>query len=78
MEELEENLIDSYKDQGLVLENRFTVETLGGAVTCCVRNGGKTVTVEMGKVSFLSTKIPVTGEVREVLRERPDAGRLRR
>jgi diaminopimelate epimerase len=59
-------------DQGLVLENRFTVETLGGAVTCCVRDGGKTVTVEMGKVSFLSTKIPVTGEAREVLREQMD------
>ena len=56
-------------DQGLVHENRFTVETLGGTVICCVRDGGKTVTVEMGKVSFLSTKIPVTGEAREVLRE---------
>jgi diaminopimelate epimerase len=56
-------------DQGLVHENPFTIETLGGAVVCRVRDGGKTVTVEMGKVSFLSTKIPVTGEQREVLRE---------
>jgi len=59
-------------DQGLVHENRFTVETLGGTAICCVRDGGKTVTVEMGKVSFLSTKIPVTGEAREVLREHID------
>lgn len=59
-------------DQGLVHENQFTVETLGGTVTCCIRDGGKTVTVEMGKVSFLSTKIPVTGEAREVLREHMD------
>ena len=56
-------------DQGLVHENPFTVETLGGAVVCRVQDGGKTVTVEMGKVSFLSSKIPVVGEEREVLRE---------
>jgi diaminopimelate epimerase len=30
------------------------------------------VTVEMGEVSFLSTKIPVSGREREVLRERMD------
>ncbi|RPH51917.1 MAG: diaminopimelate epimerase [Desulfobacteraceae bacterium] len=56
-------------DQGLVHENPFTVETPGGTVVCRVQDGGKTVTVEMGKVSFLSTKIPVTGKEREVLRE---------
>jgi len=32
------------------------------------------VTVEMGEVSFLSTKIPVVGNEREVLRERMDIG----
>jgi diaminopimelate epimerase len=56
-------------DKGLVHENPFTVETLGGTVVCRVHAGGKEVTVEMGKVSFLSTKIPVAGEEREVLRE---------
>ena len=56
-------------DQGLVHENPFTVDTLGGTVTCHVQDHGRTVTVEMGKVSFLSTKIPVAGEEREVLRE---------
>src|SRR5512145_1148552 len=59
-------------DQGLVQENPFTIETLGGTVVCRVRDGGKTVTVEMGKVSFLSTRIPVAGEEREVLREHMD------
>ena len=46
-------------DQGLVHEKPFTVETCGG----------ETVTVEMGEVSFLSTKIPIVGQEREVLRE---------
>jgi diaminopimelate epimerase len=56
-------------DQGLVGKNPFKVETLGGPVTCRVEEGGKAVTVEMGEVSFLSTRIPVAGEEREVLRE---------
>jgi diaminopimelate epimerase len=56
-------------DRGLVHESPFTVETLGGAVVCRVENNGKTVFVEMGEVSFLSTRIPVAGAEREVLRE---------
>lgn len=59
-------------DQGLVHEDPFTIETLGGTVICYVQDNGKTVTVEMGKVSFLSTLIPVAGEKREVLREQID------
>jgi len=59
-------------DQGLVHEDPFTIETLGGTVICYVQDNGKTVTVEMGKVSFLSTLIPVAGEEREVLREHMD------
>ena len=61
-------------DHSLVHENPFTVETLGGTVVCQVHSGGKAVTVEMGEVSFLSTKIPVVGNEREVLRERMDIG----
>lgn len=56
-------------DKGLVHETPFTIETLGGTVTCHVQDSGKTVKVEMGKVSFLSSLIPVIGENREVLRE---------
>lgn len=61
-------------DQGLVHETPFTLETLGGPVVCRVHGGGKTVTVEMGEVSFLSTKIPVRGDEQEVLRERMEIG----
>jgi diaminopimelate epimerase len=57
-------------DKGLVREDLFTVETLGGTVLSRVRDNGKTVTVEMGKVSFSSDEIPVTGEAREVLNEK--------
>ncbi|MBW2251348.1 MAG: diaminopimelate epimerase, partial [Deltaproteobacteria bacterium] len=47
----------------------FTVETLGGAVSCEVSPDGRSVKVEMGKVSFDSTIIPVKGAPREVLNE---------
>ena len=57
-------------DRGLVREDPFTVETPGGEVTCRVQEQGKMVTVDMGRVSFLSTKIPVAGAEREVLREK--------
>lgn len=56
-------------DEGLVKEAPFTVETLGGTVTCEVKDSGQSVRVEMGKVSFQSEKIPVTGPAREVLNE---------
>jgi diaminopimelate epimerase len=62
------------RDEKLAHENRFTVETLGGAVACRVHENGKAVTVEMGKVSFLSTRIPVEGAEREVLREQMTIG----
>jgi diaminopimelate epimerase len=47
----------------------FTVEVPGGVVTSEIKDGGRLITVEMGKVSFDSQKIPVTGPAREVLRE---------
>ena len=56
-------------DMGLVKEEQFTIETLGGLVKSSVSHDGKTVRVEMGKVSFLSNEIPVTGENREVISE---------
>lgn len=56
-------------DHGLVEKTPFTIETLGGPVRCRIEEDGKIVTVEMGEVSFLSTRIPVIGEEREVLRE---------
>ncbi len=59
-------------DNAYVQNKPFTVETVGGNVVCQVHDNGKTVTVEMGKVSFLSSEIPVIGEAREVLREHMD------
>ena len=56
-------------DQGLVGAEPFTVATPGGTVTCRVHPGSSTVTVEMGEVSFNSTRIPVLGPPREVLNE---------
>jgi diaminopimelate epimerase len=56
-------------DQGLVREKEFTVMTPGGRVESVVKDQGRTVTVQMGQASFDSTRIPVTGEPREVLNE---------
>jgi len=64
-------------DGGRVRSAPFTVETLGGAVTCEVGSEGRQVKVEMGKVSFDSTVIPVLGGPREVLNEEIEvAGRV--
>ncbi len=59
----------SLYDEGLVSEQPFSVETLSGAVSCKVENGGRIVTIEMGEVSFNSESIPVAGPPREVLNE---------
>ena len=63
-------------DEGLVQQESFAVETLGGTVICQVSAEGKTVTVEMGQVSFDGSTLPgifdsisVGGGAREVLRE---------
>ena len=56
-------------DQGLVKSDPFTIETAGGKVRSQIHEGGKSATVDMGNVSFESTKIPVTGDSREVINE---------
>jgi diaminopimelate epimerase len=56
-------------DGGRVGEDEFTVMTLGGKVRARVADGGRSVTVEMGRVSFDSAAIPVVGPPREVLNE---------
>jgi len=56
-------------DDRLIRDQRFTVETLGGEISCEVGIDGKSVKVEMGKVSFDSKIIPVEGASREVLNE---------
>jgi diaminopimelate epimerase len=50
-------------------DSEFTIFTVGGKVKAKVHTNGQKVTVEMGQVSFESTKIPVTGPSREVINE---------
>ena len=56
-------------DEGLVKNAPFKVHTRGGVVRATVHGRGQSVTVEMGSVSFDSTRIPVTGAQRDVVRE---------
>ena len=46
-------------DERLIGNQRFTIETLGGMVSCEVSADGKDVNVEMGEVRFDSTVIPI-------------------
>lgn len=64
-------------DRGLVSEESFSIETVGGLVQSTIQDAGKTVQVEMGKVSFWSNDIPVVGDAwvglrlrREVIEEK--------
>jgi diaminopimelate epimerase len=56
-------------DRKMVNESTFQIMTSGGLVSAQVESSGKSVTVEMGRVSFQSENIPVTGKSREVLNE---------
>ncbi|MGD0038478.1 MAG: diaminopimelate epimerase [Bacteroidota bacterium] len=54
-------------DVGLVKTNPFTIRTIGGDVQSEIRNNGDLVKIEMGKVSFIASEIPLNGESGEVL-----------
>ena len=56
-------------DQKLAKNPVFTIETPGGHVQSVIKEDGKLITVDMGSVSFTSTKIPHTGPEREVINE---------
>lgn len=57
-------------EQGIIKARDFEVHTAGGAVKAHVlADDGSQISVEMGRVSFNSEVIPVTGAPREVLRE---------
>ncbi|HRI80809.1 MAG TPA: diaminopimelate epimerase [Opitutaceae bacterium] len=56
-------------DAGLVKNPAFTIETPGGPVESVIRDEGRLITIAMGRVSFASERIPVTGPAREVLNE---------
>ena len=61
-------------DRQRVKHEEFDIQTPGGVVTARVLDGGKTVRVEMGQVSFQSDRIPVTGPPREVINEKIAVG----
>jgi diaminopimelate epimerase len=57
-------------DLGLVqAEQTFRLRTLAGDTVARVAAGGRAVTLELAPPSFDSTRIPVAGPAREVLRE---------
>ena len=56
-------------DLGMVGNTIFSIETKGGIVQAQVFEDGHIVKVEMGAVSFSSSKIPVVGLERDVLLE---------
>lgn len=56
-------------EKNLVPSHSFDILTKGGRVSCLVEDSGRNVTVEMGKASFNSHDIPVTGIQREVINE---------
>jgi len=57
-------------DQKIAKADQFHIETPGGIVEAIVKDNGKLLVMEMGKVSFSSEKIPVNGSAREVINEK--------
>ncbi|NMA43837.1 MAG: diaminopimelate epimerase [Oligosphaeraceae bacterium] len=57
-------------DIGMVKKEAFYLNTLGGRVKSKVIEPREQIQVEMGRVSFLSSDIPMLGEAREVIREK--------
>jgi len=56
-------------DKGLVSNNPFTISTIGGIVESRVHKDGL-ISVDMGKVSFNSRQIPMTGPDHEALNDK--------
>jgi len=56
-------------DRKIVDNTTFQIKTSGGLVTAKIESPNRDVTVEMGKVSFFSNLIPMSGKNREVLKE---------
>ncbi len=56
-------------DQKLADQPQFSIETSGGLVRSSVQETDLSVTVEMGRVSFNSSEIPMSGENRDVINE---------
>ncbi len=61
-------------DCGWLFERPVRLLTLGGSVGVQVRDGGKKVRVEMGRVDFRADRIPVAGVEGEVIERRLSSG----
>jgi diaminopimelate epimerase len=61
-------------DQNLAGGGHFSIETKGGVVRCRMDTAGKRIEIDMGRISFRSGEIPVTGPEREVINEKIMAG----
>ena len=48
-------------DCGKVTNDAFSVDTLGGIVTCTIGDNARSITVDMGKVRFAMDHIPLDG-----------------
>ena len=65
------------RDKGLIGIDPIHIETAGGQVRAQVHQNTQIVSVDMGKVSFNSREIPVTGPEREVINETIEIGEHR-
>jgi diaminopimelate epimerase len=54
-------------DIGMVRTKPFIINTIGGNVKSEIMNNGDLVRIEMGKVSFIASEIPLNGEPGEVI-----------
>lgn len=61
-------------DCGKVGQEEFSILTVGGLVRAKVLDNGAKVTIDMGKVSFDSSVIPVAGPKRQVINEKIEVG----
>lgn len=61
-------------DRGVVGATPFTLATLGGVVGVTIADPRRSIAVAMGRVTFWSDEIPLTGVRREVLNEEMTVG----
>jgi diaminopimelate epimerase len=57
------------RDHNKTKQQQFSISTPSGRVKVRIHNEARQVTVDMGRVSFNSTQIPVTGPHRQVINE---------
>ena len=57
-------------DNGYITEKKFDIEAMSGTIHVeCLNSRATEFKVNIGKPSFISSDIPVSGEVREVIKE---------